>query len=74
MPRQGRINIEGGIYHVIQHGIKCREIYKDNADREEFIRRLAEGIKATGKTGVAVSKGLKEGEKLVEENNLKLIS
>jgi len=48
MPRQGRINIEGGIYHVIQRGIERREIFKDDADREEFIRRLEEGLKETG--------------------------
>ena len=47
MPRQGRINIEGGIYHVIQRGLERRELFKDNADREEFVRRLAEGLKAT---------------------------
>jgi len=48
MPRQGRINIEGGIYHVIQRGIERREIYKDKADREEFLRRVAEGLHETG--------------------------
>lgn len=48
MPRQGRINIEGGIYHVIQRGIERRDIFKDEADREEFLRRLAEGLKNTG--------------------------
>ncbi|MCB4791209.1 MAG: transposase [Elusimicrobia bacterium] len=47
MPRQGRINIEGGIYHVIQRGIERREIFKDDADREEFLRRLAEGLENT---------------------------
>ena len=45
----------------------CSEIFKDNADHEEIIHRLAEGIKATEITGVAVSKDLKAGEKLVEE-------
>lgn len=48
MPRKGRIHIEGGIYHVIQRGIERREIFKDNKDREEFLNRLAEGIKDTG--------------------------
>ena len=48
MPRHGRINIEGGIYHVIQRGIERRDVFKDNADREEFLRRLAEGLKQTG--------------------------
>src|SRR3989339_835354 len=48
MPRQGRINIEGGIYHVIQRGKERREIFKDDADREEFLGRLAGGLKETG--------------------------
>jgi putative transposase len=47
MPRQGRINIEGGIYHVIQRGLERREIYRDDADRTEFLRRLDEGLKVT---------------------------
>jgi len=47
MPRQGRINIEAGIYHVVQRGIERREIFVDDADREGFIDRLAEGLKQT---------------------------
>lgn len=48
MPRQGRINIEGGIYHVIQRGLERKVIFKDDTDRKEFIRRLSEGLKLTG--------------------------
>ncbi|MBN1824547.1 MAG: transposase [Endomicrobiales bacterium] len=48
MPRQGRVNIEGGIYHVIQRGLEQKEIFKDNDDRKEFLRRLSEGLKDTG--------------------------
>lgn len=47
MPRQGRINIEAGIYHVIQRGIECRNIFFDDADRQGFIERLAEGLEQT---------------------------
>lgn len=47
MPRQGRINIEGGIYHVIQRGLERREIFRDDIDRKEFICRLADGLKNT---------------------------
>ncbi|MFH1460773.1 MAG: transposase [Candidatus Omnitrophota bacterium] len=47
MPRQGRIHIEGGIYHVIQRGIERREIFKDDEDREEFLKRLEEGLRYT---------------------------
>ncbi len=48
MPRQGRINLEGGIYHVIQRGIERCSIFRDDFDREEFIRRLSEGLEETG--------------------------
>ena len=47
MPRQGRINIKGGIYHVIQRGIEKRDIFRDNNDREQFLHRLGEGLKET---------------------------
>lgn len=57
MPRHGRINIEGGVYHVIE----WRKIFVDEADREEFVRRLAKGLelighKELGKSGVELSK------------------
>lgn len=48
MPRQGRISIEGGIYHIIQRGIERREIYKDETDRKEFLRRLEKSLQDTG--------------------------
>lgn len=48
MARQGRIHIEGGIYHVIQRGLERKEIFKDNFDREEFLSRLEKGLKETG--------------------------
>ncbi|OGS27377.1 MAG: hypothetical protein A2297_05605 [Elusimicrobia bacterium RIFOXYB2_FULL_48_7] len=48
MPRQGRINIEGGIYHIIQRGLEKREIFLDDEDRREFLRRLKNGLEETG--------------------------
>ncbi|MCB4791588.1 MAG: transposase [Elusimicrobia bacterium] len=48
MPRQGRINVEGGIYHVIQRGIERKEIFKDDLDRKEFLNRVSGGLKETG--------------------------
>lgn len=48
MPRQGRINIAGGIYHIIQRGLERWEIFKNDEDREEFLRRSAEGVENTG--------------------------
>lgn len=48
MPRQGRIYIEGAIYHVIQRGLERRKIFIDDSDRKEFTRRLDKGLTRTG--------------------------
>lgn len=48
MPRHRRLEIAGGIYHVIARGLERRAIFKDDQDREEFLRRLEEGLKKTG--------------------------
>ena len=33
MPRQGRINTEGALYHFISRGIKRKNIYSTNNDK-----------------------------------------
>jgi len=43
MPRKARIDAPGAIHHIIGRGIERRKIFKDDADRENFIGRL-EGI------------------------------
>ncbi|OGS23672.1 MAG: hypothetical protein A2314_05080 [Elusimicrobia bacterium RIFOXYB2_FULL_50_12] len=48
MPRNRRLEIPGGVYHVITRGIERRNIFLDDKDRAEFVRRLSEGIKNTG--------------------------
>lgn len=40
MPRPPRIEIAGETYHVTQHGVDDRRIFRDDADRETFIRFL----------------------------------
>jgi putative transposase len=37
MPRPPRIEVPGGIYHVTQHGIDERPIFRNDADRERFM-------------------------------------
>ena len=37
MPRQSRIEAPGALHHVIIRGIKRKAIFKDDADRNEFI-------------------------------------
>jgi len=48
MPRQKRLDAPGILHHVISRGIDKTEIFKDSADREEFLNRLASGIEKTG--------------------------
>ncbi len=48
MPRQGRIDIVGSIYHVITRGINRDSIFADKADREEFVERLGKLVEKTG--------------------------
>ena len=41
MPRQPRLNIENGVYHVTQRGLERRDIVADNQDRQEWLRLLS---------------------------------
>jgi len=40
MPQQARLDAPGTLYHVIIRGIKCKEIVKDNHDRQNFVYRM----------------------------------
>lgn len=40
MPRQARIDAPRALHHVIARGIERCKIFRDNADREDFLRRL----------------------------------
>jgi REP element-mobilizing transposase RayT len=40
MPRGPRLDIEGGLYHVIARGVERRPIFRDDTDRQGFVRRL----------------------------------
>ncbi|MBM4027711.1 MAG: transposase [Planctomycetes bacterium] len=44
MARAQRIEYEGALYHVTARGNERRAIFLDDADREEFLRRLAESL------------------------------
>lgn len=41
MARPPRLEAEGSVYHVIVRGNERRAIFRDDADREEYLRRLA---------------------------------
>ena len=42
MPRKARIDAPGALHHIIVCGIEKRKIFKDNADRQNFIERLGD--------------------------------
>lgn len=42
MPRQARLDAPGTLHHVIGRGIEGVKILREEADREEFIGRVAE--------------------------------
>jgi len=48
MPRQGRLHISGGIYHVMGRGLERRKILNGSTDKEDFLSRLALGMEETG--------------------------
>jgi len=41
MPRQARIDAPGALHHIIIRGIERKAIFKDNADRTNFLKRLS---------------------------------
>jgi putative transposase len=48
MPRQARLDLPGLVHHVMARGIEGREIFKDNKDRELFLKRLADIFSDSG--------------------------
>lgn len=47
MPRKARIDAAGALQHIICRGIERRKIFRDDADRQEFLRRLGRVISET---------------------------
>ena len=47
MARQKRLNLSSAIYHVITRGLNGAALFKDCADRDEFLRRLALALSKT---------------------------
>lgn len=50
MPRQARLDAPGTLHHVIIRGIERANIVVDQKDRETFLSRLGDVVKATGMT------------------------
>lgn len=47
MPRKSRIDAAGALHHVIMRGIEHSKIFRDDADRDDFLRRLSLILKDT---------------------------
>ena len=47
MPRKARIDSVGAIHHIIIRGIERKKIFRNDADRENFIERLGKIITET---------------------------
>jgi REP element-mobilizing transposase RayT len=48
MPRAPRLQIAGGIYHVVVRGVRRTPIFLDDTDREVFLRELSRVVTKDG--------------------------
>ena len=48
MPRQPRLDRPGLVHHVMARGIEGRDLFRDDDDREGFLKRLADGVSKPG--------------------------
>jgi REP element-mobilizing transposase RayT len=53
MPRKARIDAPGALHHIMARGIEGRSIFKNDHDREDFIKRLAFIVEETETTCLA---------------------
>lgn len=44
MPRNGRLHIPGGCYHVMGRGLERRYIFHTDTDKLDFLERLEKGL------------------------------
>ena len=47
MPRRARIDAPGALHHVICRGIERRKIFREDSDRDDFLKRLETILSAT---------------------------
>ncbi len=48
MPREGRLHIPGGYYHVMGRGLERRRIFNQDDDKHDFLARLGAALTASG--------------------------
>ena len=49
MARRARVQFEGALYHVLDRGDRRESIFRDDVDRERFLRTLARIFHRPGK-------------------------
>ncbi|MBN1665077.1 MAG: transposase, partial [Deltaproteobacteria bacterium] len=55
MPRQSRIDAAGAVHHIMVRGIERKKIFDNDADREQFLKRIGEILEDTSTTCFAWS-------------------
>ena len=50
MPRRSIIDAQGALHHIIARGIDPQKIFKDDADRDNFLDRLGNILSETQTT------------------------
>jgi REP element-mobilizing transposase RayT len=48
MVRKLRVEFPGAIYHVMSRGDRREDIFRDDVDRQDFLKALAEACQKTG--------------------------
>src|SRR5712675_1578541 len=47
MPRKLRVEYDGAMFHVMSRGDRREDIFLDDVDRQDFIKKLAEACQKT---------------------------
>jgi REP element-mobilizing transposase RayT len=47
MPRKARVDAPGALHHIIVRGIERAKIFKDDADRHDFLDRIGKLVSET---------------------------
>ena len=80
MPRHLRVLYPGAIYHVTVRGNGRQAIFKDDADRERLLERLAESVESCGvrvylyclQSGGAVGLQARRAQQTCNKNDVKI--
>ena len=56
MARGPRLDVEGGVYHVMARGVERRAIFRDDTDRQNFLRRLEAVADEKGSGGICAAR------------------